>query len=347
MASVPESGNNNGSLASQMTKLSDLQVKNARSMFAQPLEFAVGNQSRVILNFEQDPLEPCQLVVELQANDETLELGVGLDLFATALGDQQWDDFDWRSRLLAWTSAHGRLLDALAALFGALVPVRLKKASTASPAANRIWLGLQIEHDGKKVVHGALGMPGSYLSSLLLRRESTPPRDLNSLSLPLKVEIDGPTFDVSGLSGLAVGDILVLGSTEAAFANVKIFPKSGRQSLASGQWSELGLKIAAPNDCKKPSGETNMSEVETSSVAEGDLAAKLPLELTFELGQISVSLARLQRLQPGYVFEIPQPIEGAEIVIAVNGQSIGRGELVAAGETLGVRVLNWDDDGLQ
>ena len=36
------------------------------------------------------------------------------------------------------------------------------------------------------------------------------------------------------------------------------------------------------------------------------------------------------------------PLEGANVTIRANGQAVGRGEVVAVGDTLGVRLLWWN-----
>ena len=197
------------------------------------------------------------------------------------------------------------------------------------------------------MVQGGLGLPQNFLPSLLLRRETSPPRDMAWLALSFDLLVDGPSFSLPELSAIELGDVLVLGTAEQAFDSVKVSSGSDAKTVLNGQWLETGLKISEPIEYKKMTGESKMSEVDSTPVDESDLAARLPLEVTFEVGQISVSLAQLQRLQPGYVFDLSRPVEGAEVAIAVNGQNIGRGELVAAGDTLGVRVLNWDDNGLQ
>jgi len=61
----------------------------------------------------------------------------------------------------------------------------------------------------------------------------------------------------------------------------------------------------------------------------------------FELGRLEVALSDLAQLQPGYVFALPAHLEGANVAIRANGREVGRGELVAVGDTLGVRLRSW------
>ena len=72
-----------------------------------------------------------------------------------------------------------------------------------------------------------------------------------------------------------------------------------------------------------------------------DPARKLPVQLEFELGRTEMSIGELADLQPGYVFPLAAALEGSNVVIRANGRIAGRGELVAVGDTLGVRLLSW------
>jgi type III secretion protein Q len=53
----------------------------------------------------------------------------------------------------------------------------------------------------------------------------------------------------------------------------------------------------------------------------------------------------LAALKPGYVFELAARLEDAPVVIRANGVAVGRGELVAVGDTLGVQLLSLDQNG--
>ena len=71
------------------------------------------------------------------------------------------------------------------------------------------------------------------------------------------------------------------------------------------------------------------------------LARRLPVDLAFELGRTELRVGELSQLQPGYVFPLAGALEGANVTIRANGQAVGQGELVAVGDSLGVRLLGW------
>lgn len=77
------------------------------------------------------------------------------------------------------------------------------------------------------------------------------------------------------------------------------------------------------------------------AAATPDPVSGLPVQVQFELGRLEVALSDLAQLQPGYVFALPAHLQGANVAIRANGREVGRGELVAVGDTLGVRLVGW------
>ncbi len=63
----------------------------------------------------------------------------------------------------------------------------------------------------------------------------------------------------------------------------------------------------------------------------------VPLEISVELGRVEMPLHAIARLGKGMVLELNKEA-GAEVDILANGQVFARGEVVATGEKLGVRI---------
>src|SRR5690606_25327788 len=97
-----------------------------------------------------------------------------------------------------------------------------------------------------------------------------------------------------------------------------------------------------PNDAAEPEG-TDAEGTGTAAGDDGDAAARArPVQLSFEIGRMEVSVGDMASLQPGYVFALPTQLQGSNVTIRANGRNAGRGEVVAVGDTLGVRLLAWD-----
>jgi type III secretion system YscQ/HrcQ family protein len=64
----------------------------------------------------------------------------------------------------------------------------------------------------------------------------------------------------------------------------------------------------------------------------------LQLPVTFDLGELTLSVAEIERLGPNYTFELPYEASDAVINVRVHGDVIARGTLVVVGRRLGVRL---------
>jgi flagellar motor switch protein FliN len=103
------------------------------------------------------------------------------------------------------------------------------------------------------------------------------------------------------------------------------------------EFSEIeGLELEQKAEVEK--------EIEAEPAAEPTAAlAKispetLPITIVVEVGRLQITLQKLLELQPGSILELDlSPQSGVDLM--VNGKRIGRGELLAIGETLGVRIL--------
>lgn len=73
---------------------------------------------------------------------------------------------------------------------------------------------------------------------------------------------------------------------------------------------------------------------------EGEVVAlkEMPLYVTVEIARLKMTLDKLMHLTPGNTLELPvHPDQG--VALTVNGQTVGRAELVYLGEQLGIRIL--------
>ena len=71
---------------------------------------------------------------------------------------------------------------------------------------------------------------------------------------------------------------------------------------------------------------------------EADAIGELELPVRFEIETVSVPLAELEAIEPGYVIELAVPAAEARLRLVSCGQVIGHAELVAVGTRLGARI---------
>lgn len=103
----------------------------------------------------------------------------------------------------------------------------------------------------------------------------------------------------------------------------------GEEEIDFGEGSELEELEEAPKEKPAP--------VKAEAIAKLS-PETLPMTLVIEAGRLQLTLQKLLELQPGSMLELDlTPQSGVDLV--VNGKKIGKGELIAIGDVLGVRIL--------
>ncbi len=75
-----------------------------------------------------------------------------------------------------------------------------------------------------------------------------------------------------------------------------------------------------------------------------ELMMDIPLEVTVELGQTTLTLAEVLALGPGSVIELNR-LPGEPLELLANGRLIARGEVVVLNESFGLRITEIVQDG--
>ena len=289
-------------------------------------------------------------------------LALRLDRGDAPASSPEWSDYQGRSRLLAWSLTHEQALVQLSEALGApLLPVaELEPDRAAGAASDAIWLSFSIEdmyepEAGAPAYYqsGELQLPVTWLGRLLGRAEPIDPDNplpdlsrFDSLPAPVSVACPGPTLEAREWRSLRPGDVIVLGSRSQppplhASANGRRWPVAsetdGCRITGAMQPIPTLLETSAMNENEEaPDGAGDAPEA-----ADDSATRSLPVLVEFELGRLELTLGELAGLQPGYVFPLPAFVEGANVTIRANGRAAGRGELVAVGDTLGVRLVSW------
>lgn len=194
----------------------------------------------------------------------------------------------------------------------------------------------------QKSCWGRLAIPVTFRADWVRHFEKMPSEyvqvDLScQIELMLSVKAGSVLLMERELKSLKRGDFLTLdrGSTDTAMLTL------GATPLFHVNIHENKLNLVdyafyyEDNVEQKPSDEAHKVQF-----AEEEVVAikELPLCVTVELARLKMSLDKLMHLNPGNTLELPiHP--GQSVSLTVNGQKVGRAELVYLGETLGLRIL--------
>jgi type III secretion protein Q len=285
-------------------------------------------------------------------------LGAGDARLATALGDDRgadesdlhWSDYEGDSRLVAWSLAHERALAWLGEVLGSrLLPIEIVDAE---PADDGVTIGVALGDDNGVACAGALHLSAAALDRLLADERGidsigdAASRSAANVAAPLAVTLAGPELTVDELRALKSGDVIVAGSRRSALENLHV--DDGARGWRA-RWDQEALHVIETGAAtRRPlrRGSMNESNVEGAEAAPAGVGS-IPVRIEFAIGELTLPFGELERIEPGYVFELGRAIDGTSVDVRANGQRIGRGQIVAIGDTLGVRITDCGADGLQ
>lgn len=164
---------------------------------------------------------------------------------------------------------------------------------------------------------------------------------LPGLSLPLAFRCAHTTISLSEYASIEVGGGLMLDDTTLGFQ--KIVAVLAERFAQTCTWQTIKPVLDGP--LLKPAGANALGYIASAALTDkpdpsgGGTASidDVPIHLVFELGRTEVTVADLESLTAGYVFDLNKPL-GQTVDILANGRRIGSGELVRIGDAIGVRV---------
>jgi len=295
-------------------------------------------------------------LVECEAGGERVLVGIVRDEILDSCAASSWNDYQGFARCVAWTLAHERLLHALSALLGQPLMPR-KIVASGNMTTDAFWLGLRA-HLAQAESFGVIGLPFAVahaLSDALRNRgapaQPTPRQDVGSLRETLRLCAVGPPLNAMDIAGLELGDVVVLGPRANVFADLQLGRNLQRPVRWPASWQDgrvqvrgsAALGYARSSSVNDSASASDHRETPSTNAAK-PTAAQIPVALEFELGAIDTSLRELAQIEPGYVFDLLLQLDHAAVTIRSAGRRVGRGELVAVGDTLGVRLTEWFAD---
>ena len=292
--------------------------------------------------------------VMLHGAHEPLALSLAEDGLREPLGVREWWDYAGESRLLAFSIAHGVLLDALGqVLQDRLVPRRWSRLEDATPDDSLLSLDFVVAADDGRSSRGVLELSPVTVSRLAAQPGWQPPGAAALAAwgcLPgvLCVHLPAVSLPWSELRAAEAGDVLVVGAGTHCWRNLRLAYPGFAARCRSWPARYHGSRLEVTGQSMNESTEATMSDPAPQTPEDARTAAAataveaLPIILDFEVASLPVSLGELAAVRPGYVFQLTQRLEDARVVIRANGACVGQGRLVAVGDTLAVQLLELD-----
>lgn len=188
---------------------------------------------------------------------------------------------------------------------------------------------------GLKWLHGVL--PADAQSS----------RARLNLRVPLRLSLGRSTIAAGALYEARAGDVVWIetGSIARDGIALELHTPAGR-CLWRGRVRRQSLRLATVEDKSIDTATSSTFSPEHLSVLQGFIGAQpmdaqrwqLDVPVTFDLGELHLKIADLERLQPGHILELQQDVATATVALRLSGRRVAEGTLIAVGKRLGVRI---------
>lgn len=346
-------------LRGHIPEISEAQAQALRGLFMQPHTWSPGEGTQLSITPGNGAGGEAFCV---EADGTPMQLRIDA---AGSASDLHWSDYSGRARMLAWSLANESALRRLSNVLGAsLLPVEAagEDGRDGDDDDAPLWLDFHGDDEaGAALLRGSLRLPVGWIDRLIAHAEPVydddplphPGRWL-TVPAPLSIRCAGPTLEAAQWNALSPGDVVIVSRGRAPEFEARSTGRAWPLTAGERGWQVTGTArtLSSQQDSSRMNEATSSDDTaaeqteapdapETEAKAERHPAHDLPVQLAFEIGTLELNVGELAALQPGYVFDLPTQLEGRNVVVRANGRVAGHGELVAVGDTLGVRLLSW------
>lgn len=165
------------------------------------------------------------------------------------------------------------------------------------------------------------------------------------LATPLRLSLGETKVPSAALQTLNAGDVMWIENASITRDGVAIdltapAARSSWRCRARRESLQI-LSAAQTSAAAKPKTSAPLQASAASGAGVSPMDAQrwqLEVPVTFDLGELQLQVADLERLQPGHIIELPQDVSTATVSLRVADRCIAEGTLIAVGKRLGVRI---------
>jgi type III secretion protein Q len=351
-----------------------------RLLAGRPWTLPAAKATGPIASLRHAPIAPAHwseaIALRLRWHGHDGELALDATAQAWCLGDEVPGDapLAWRQILLA-----DRLHDLARALLGS-VPEWEPAAAPWPRDPNALWCAVEFTSGAPAApaAPAALGHArlrwatgeawGAFADAVRRHRPAPDPattdwraraRLLRNCPIPLRLELGRTRLDLVSLKQIARGDIVAVDEWRPRGPAIGVQLYAGRRGEL--QWPaevrQTRLTVLTDPEPAMPAAPASATPASAAAPSPTPPALKatrvsddaLPVEqleklevtLHFDLGGLALSLDALGQVAAGHVLELPQALNQCELSILCQERVLGKGQLVAVGERLGVRVTEF------
>ena len=254
------------------------------------------------------------------------------------LDDRQLSELPAEVQTAVLEAAFQPILDQLEALCGEPLTV-LEVAPPEAMENLDLELGFSLSPETGQPVLGRMALPRETASILLQMIEHAPPVprvDLSEVPVRAAVEIGTGSLSIGQLRQLEAFDVVLMDTSTLSQEN-QVRMRLAQSLICQAVLEESELTVQAidrwtPEESPAPGTDEEQEQVDPAALGE-----ETTVDLTFEWGEVCLSLGELAALSPGDAL----PFEAdpkRPVNLRANGRRVGRGQLVHVGDRVGVRL---------
>lgn len=233
----------------------------------------------------------------------------------------------------------GMLLNALGSTGRGLARLTAHGPCLTSDAPAHAF-DLMLRYPGSgEVVHGRLHVDGLGLLLAGGVVSNLPPlpatTDWQALPVPMRLSIGTTTLPVALLRTLGPGDVVLVTHRLVQDDDHLLLNVQTPDAVKGVMVQVAGMQLTVVDTVRNIMLDTT-NETDHATEFNWD---DLPIRLTFDLGEKTLTLHELRRLQPGETMPLDRALDSC-VTIRANGAVIGSGELVDIDGRLGVSVVS-------
>ncbi len=305
---------------------------------------------------------PSPEVARLSAPEGDVWLSIDRDYNFSPAPSVEWRQLSAEARLLTWTLCYEPIIMHLRKLFGlALVPAALTPLAECPPLPQCVLTFVIETPQGETVLAGAVAFNANLLTPASSSEPQAPQPSRAALALdpvPIVFRVVITTFDLSAaeLRTLSLGDIVSLGASSRVRAGGQLRCESIESRLRILVRVEGGAFKVEAIESGRPQVIHSLPEAirsvsmppnpDDQAAREADVDA-LPVTLSFEAGELVLTVGELKGLAPGAMLSLGRRLTDSPITVRANGKVLATGELVLIDDFLGVRITGLRSHGAE
>ncbi len=326
----------------------------ARSLFSAPRSILTdheGEQASWTIQFA-GPADQSEnaLWVQIDTTHHSFWLELQGGFNRMPLGDRAWHQYQGEDRLLAWALAHEAFLQHLSLLLNDVcTPRQLTDVAPTLPnAADTLHCRWHYWRGTDRLVgcfYWTAEQWHTYSASSLWQQPvgKVSPPWRQYLHLPCRLWLQGHRYRHDEVQQFDPGDCLLIPGTFTAGLALRLQPVHSPQVWKADIKKGHLIVKQGPETSSEAFAE-NQPEKQAVAEKRPDTSPTLEVDLTFELGGLTLPLKTVEQLQAGYVMELSSELDESQVQVRANGTRIGSGRLVAIGDHLGVQLTDLSYD---